>query len=201
MKLSMEKIIASPLQSYDIRYKLVHKEDTELNDRIYSLGKAVLPTMPTADELHGFTKRHDGCEGVVEAITVDNQFVGFAHTLHFFNVSFINLMAVEPEWQDRGIGTLLLQHVEKYNANPVALTVEPAMSDSKDLKECIRRKLFYERNGYQCIPMSMLTHWDNAYDVYFKPDLDLNICRALLKKVGMLWMELELKRLNPTYYN
>lgn len=181
---------------YDISYKVVRQDDAELNHRIVSLGKSVFPQMPAAHELHGFAQGHDGFESVVEAMTADGQFVGFVHAFHFHEVSYVNLLAIEPEWQDRGMGALLLQHVEKYNDNPVVLTVKAAMSDSKDLRQLIRRKIFYERNGYQCIPMSRLLCNDNEYDIYFKPQLDLNVCRALIQKVKMLWRELELKRQN-----
>lgn len=95
---------------YVVRYEVVRPKDKDLISRIVSLGKRVFPDMLTADELCDFTK---GWNGYVEVIFADNQLAGFAQILHLFGTSFVNMMAIAPEWQNKGIDTRFLQHIKK----------------------------------------------------------------------------------------
>lgn len=169
---------------YIIGYRVVRPKDKELNNKIVSLGKRIFPDMLTAEELYSFT---EGGKGFVEVVIADNQFAGFAQILHYYDVSFVNMMAIAPEWQNKGIGTRFLQHIEK--ARPQLFVNAP-----KDLKGCIKRKRFYERNGYKYTPIKMSIGSRGDYDVYVKGDLAMETGVAVIEKVSKMWQKLELKR-------
>lgn len=95
---------------YIVRYEVVRPKDKELISRIVSLGKRVFSDMLMADELYDFTK---GWNGYVEVIFADNQLAGFAQIRHLSGMSFVNMMAIAPEWQNKGIDTRFLQYIKK----------------------------------------------------------------------------------------
>ena len=83
---------------------------------------------------------------------------------------------------------MLLQHICKDPNRAYVLLSDVAMSDSKDLSVCVRRKMFYLKNGFRTAPVKWHSEEYYMYDVHVKgPDLELGSLLAVLRKGREIW--------------
>lgn len=78
---------------------------------------------------------------------------------------------------------MLLQHVCKDSNRTYVLLTEVAMSDSEQLAVCVRKKMFYLKNGFRTVPIKWHSEDYYKFDVHVKgPDLELGSLLAVLRK-------------------
>ena len=76
-------------------------------------------------------------------------FCGFYSTLTFGNITHILFLAVDDALRGQGYGSALLALVSShYPQNRIILDIEAEDSTAPNSEQRIRRKAFYERNGY-----------------------------------------------------
>lgn len=85
----------------------------------------------------------------------DSHILGLVTVWDLGDFVFLEHFAVDPNHRNRGLGTMILEHVEEYWDKPAVLEVELPLRNM-----AVRRIHFYERNGYVL----------NAYP-YLMPDL------------------------------
>ena len=77
-------------------------------------------------------------------------FCGFAYLATALQVTFLMFLAVEPALQSRGYGSAILEHMESLRpGGKTIVSIERCDEHAGDDAQRLRRRQFYERNGYQ----------------------------------------------------
>ena len=78
-----------------------------------------------------------------------NTFCGFYSTLTFGDITHILFLAVDDTLRNCGYGSTFLELIShRYPQNRIILDIEAEDSAAQNHEQRIRRKAFYERNGY-----------------------------------------------------
>ncbi len=95
-----------------------------------------------------YLMKHDtGCDLI--ACYDGETFCGFYSTLTFGNITHILFLAIVEELRNHGYGSALLGLIaERYKGNRIILDMESDVPDAPNYEQRIRRKSFYEKNGY-----------------------------------------------------
>lgn len=76
-------------------------------------------------------------------------FCGFYSTLTFGDITHIIFLAIVEELRDHGYGSALLELIaERYKGNRIILDMEADVPEAPNYEQRVRRKAFYEKNGY-----------------------------------------------------
>ena len=122
------------------------------------------------------------------AITVEGQLMGYVITFDFFQATYITCLQINEGHREEGWGSMLLQHVCKDPNRTYVLLSDVAMSDSEQLSVCVRRKMFYLKNGLRTAPVKWHSEEYYMFDVHVKgPDLELGSLLAVLRKGREIW--------------
>ncbi len=185
---------------YIVRFEQVflHKGNCKWADEITALGREILHKFPSLQQLHKFVEGQNGCSCVVEVITADNEFAGFALTLYLhtrttegkiyeYDVKYICMTAIKQQFRRQGLGNRLLQHVTRDCCKPIVVTTNPFVGNS-DNKQ--RMRTFYENNGYVCTPMGWTFGINDAH-VFVKGMMHMEAWTAISERVQELWNDYE----------
>ena len=102
--------------------------------------------------------------------------------------TYITCLQINEAHHGEGLGSMLLQHVCKGPNRTYVLLTEVAMSDSEQLAVCVRKKMFYLKNGFRTVPIKWHSEDYYKFDVHVKgPDLELGSLLAVLRKGREIW--------------
>ncbi|MBR6981285.1 MAG: GNAT family N-acetyltransferase [Prevotella sp.] len=87
------------------------------------------------------------------AIAVEGQLMGYVITFDFYQATYITCLQINEAHRGEGWGSMLLQHICKDPNRTYVLLSEVAMSDSEQLSVCVRKKMFYLKNGFRTAPV------------------------------------------------
>ena len=122
------------------------------------------------------------------AIAVEGQLMGYVITIDFFQATYITCLQINEAHRGEGWGSMLLQHICKDPNRTYVLLSEVAISDSEQLSVCIRRKMFYLKNGFRTVPVKWHSEEYYMFDVHVKgPDLEMGSLLAVLRKGREIW--------------
>ena len=122
------------------------------------------------------------------AIAVEGQLMGYVITFDFYQATYITCLQINEAHRGEGWGSMLLQHICKDPNRTYVLLSEVAMSDSEQLSVCVRRKMFYLKNGFRTAPVKWHSEYYYKFDVHVKgPDLELGSLLAVLRKGREIW--------------
>ena len=83
------------------------------------------------------------------AIYADNEWVGLTWIAPYKNVVFLNYIAISEQYRNKGIGSEVLQELKnRYSKQKIFLNIEEPDENAENNEERIKRKQFYERNGF-----------------------------------------------------
>ncbi len=123
------------------------------------------------------------------AIAEEGQLMGYVITIDFFQATYITCLQINEAHRGEGWGSMLLQHICKDPNRTYVLLSEVAMSDSEQLSVCVRRKMFYLKNGFWTVPVKWHSEYYYKFDVHVKgPDLELGSLLAVLRKGREIWL-------------
>ena len=185
---------------YNVRFEQVYlnKDSSKWADEITVLGREIWHKFPSLQQLHEFIEGQNGCSCVVEVITADREFAGFAvafylHTrttegeIYEYEVKYICMTAIKQQFRRQGLGNRLLQHVTRDCCKPIVVTTNPFVGNS-DNKQ--RMRTFYENNGYVCTPMGWTFGINDAH-VFVKGKMHMEAWTAISERVQELWNDYE----------
>ena len=86
-----------------ITFRKVREDDLELNSKIEDLNIKVFPSTETTSDLHILENYYKGASVDFIAIEDDDKFMGYTYMINFFQGSFIYYLAIEPEYQGKGL--------------------------------------------------------------------------------------------------
>ena len=88
-------------------------------------------------------------EGTLNACYDGELFCGFYATLTFGNITYILFLAIDDALRGQGYGSALLELISyHYPQNRIILDIEAEDCTASNNEQRIRRKAFYEKNGY-----------------------------------------------------
>ena len=123
------------------------------------------------------------------AIAEEGQLMGYVITIDFFQATYITCLQINEAHRGEGWGSMLLQHICKDPNRTYVLLSEVAISDCEQLSVCIRRKMFYLKNGFRTAPVKWHSDYYYKFDVHVKgPDLELGSLLAVLRKGREIWL-------------
>lgn len=103
-------------------------------------------------------KREEGLAEILSIEDENKQFCGLLITALYKDLVLIDYFAIDEESRGRGIGSEALMILcNRYGNKRIFLEIESTVSDKEedhDIK--IRRKHFYQRNGFRCMPYLVL---------------------------------------------
>ena len=121
-------------------------------------------------------------DGTLNACYDGELFCGFYATLTFGNITHILFLAVDDTLRGQGYGSSLLELISShYPQNRIILDIEAEDCTASNNGQRIRRKAFYEKNGYvesgieyrwRGVPYKILTKngtiTENEFDDFWK---------------------------------
>lgn len=126
-------------------------------------------------------------------IIAEGEAVGHVITFDFFQATYVTTLNINKEMRCKGYGSLLLEHICNDPNRTYVLLSEVARSDKEDFSDCLRRNIFYMRNGFRTVPIKWRTEEHYKYDVHVKgPSLELGSLLAALRKGAQLWLTADL---------
>lgn len=195
----MEKVQVN-MKVYNVRFDQVflHKDSCKWADEITTLGREIWHKFPSLQQLHEFVEGQNGCSCVVEVITADSEFAGFAVTLYLhtrttegeiyaYDARYICMTAIKQQLRSQGLGDRLLQYVTRDDSTPIVVTTNPFVDDSDNGHRMGR---FYENNGYERIPMGWMFGEKDA-SVFVKGEMNMEEWVAISERVQELWNDYE----------
>ena len=122
------------------------------------------------------------------AIAKKGLLIGYVITFDFFQATYITCLQINEAHRGEGWGSMLLQHICKDPNRTYVLLSDVAMSDSEQLSVCVRRKIFYLKNGFRTVPVKWHSEEYYMFDVHVKgPDLEMGSLLAVLRKGREIW--------------
>ena len=122
------------------------------------------------------------------AIFDGEHLVGYVITFDFYQATYITTLYINEEFRREGFGSMLLEHISDNPNRTYVLLTQVAMSDSDMLSVCVRRKIFYLKNGFRTVPIKWRYERYYRWDVHVKgPDLELGSLLAVLRKGEEIW--------------
>lgn len=84
------------------------------------------------------------------AIYNDKEYIGLLYLIYYKDIVYIFYFAIEPAQQSKGYGSMILQQLQTmYKDRRLFLNIEKVDSSTANHKERLKRKKFYERNGFK----------------------------------------------------
>ena len=145
-----------------ITFEKVTPLHVALTRKIQNLNEEVFRGCPHISNLLFLKCRFQDISTDFLALMDNGKFRGYVYVINFIKMSFLTFLAVEPKFHGKGYGSKLLTQVKEMQAGrPIILTAFKPIPEESDYVECLRRKAFYEHNGF--IP---------------QPDSDVVYCRT-----------------------
>lgn len=143
--------------------------------------------------------RKKQAEGSVEILSAESwrkDLLGFAITAKYKDLVLVDYLAVTPQCQGQGIGSQILTELKAYYPDKrIILEIEDPAEPCENGSDRIRRKAFYEKNGFTQagftvwlfgVKMPVLIcggsveyeEYHQLYDTVFSPEIAKNITKA-----------------------
>lgn len=82
-------------------------------------------------------------------ISDNEKFVGLVYNVYYKDIVFVFYLAIDKEQRGQGYGSKVLQVIqEKYCNHRIILNIEQIDKNSDNYEERLKRKTFYQRNGF-----------------------------------------------------
>ena len=75
------------------------------------------------------------------------KFCGFTYAVAYKNTLFVLYLAVEEGFRGKGAGSEILKILKQQNKT-IVLNIEPVFSKAENFGQRVKRKRFYEKNGF-----------------------------------------------------
>lgn len=80
----------------------------------------------------------------------DEEFVGLTYTVKYMDIIYVFYLAFEPESRGKGFGSAALEEIKsRFDGYRIILNIEKPDANSSNNEERIRRRSFYEKNGFK----------------------------------------------------
>jgi len=99
----------------------------------------------------------------------NKQLIGMAHFINNKNFIHLNYFAIDKKFQNKGYGTIILSWLkEKFNNKAIVVDVEELDNNALNSEDRIRRKKFYNKNGFNDGIYSFM--WEGTFMTYMNTE-------------------------------
>lgn len=181
----------------NVTYCDINENDIDSLNFIMEIGRSVFTEMLHYKEMFHMKDADRSYESRLTAICLKGCIAGFAHLVLFPEMTYINHLAIAPNAQGHGLGSMLLRYVAGRSDKPITLSVMHSMDNEFDKHYMyeLRRK-FYRRNGFvdrtndcHCVQI-----YCNACDIYVKGDVDTKSLSSVWKTITDIYEYLHSNR-------
>ena len=80
----------------------------------------------------------------------EETWIGFIYIVSYKDISFISFLAIDKSFRGKGYGSKVLKNIiEKYKNNRIILNIEEIDVNADNYMQRLKRKKFYEKNGFK----------------------------------------------------
>lgn len=123
--------------------------------------------------------------GELYGIYDDEEFVGLVHNTFYKDMVYIFYFAIHESQRGKGYGGRVLQTLQKkYSDRRIFLCIEAMDPEASNYDQRVKRKDFYEKNGFKMLPFS-IQEGPMEYDCMALegrgPEVTAKECESLVK--------------------
>ncbi len=123
--------------------------------------------------------------GELYGIYDDEEFVGLVHNTFYKDMVYIFYFAIHESKRGKGYGGRVLQTLQKkYSDKRIFLCIEAMDPEASNYDQRVKRKVFYEKNGFKMLPFS-IQEGTMEYDCMAlegrRPEVTARECESLVK--------------------
>lgn len=170
-----------------MEYTILKNDDKELYEKAEEIGSLALPCIPTAEELRLFTDGYEDCKSLTLGIGTDGEMVGFAHIISFENVDFLNLFAIHPNYELRGLEAKLLVHIIDESQKPIITSVDLSG------KDWCWQKTFWESHGFELSPIKLSFGAVGERSIFTRGRVEMWYWSEALERVQIMWKDNDIR--------
>lgn len=86
----------------------------------------------------------------------NNTFIGMLYNVYYKDIVFVLYLAIDNKFRGKGYGSKVLNLIkEKYDKNRIILNIEEINENALNNKQRIKRKEFYNKNGFKSIDFTV----------------------------------------------
>jgi len=112
--------------------------------------------------------------GNLLAIYDNDNFIGFTYLIQYNNLTYVQYLAVDDNYQSMGYGSKILQFInEKYGMNPIILNIEIVDPTFENYLQRKKRKNFYKKNEFNESGLIFKDRW-GTYEVMVNNEFNIN---------------------------
>lgn len=101
------------------------------------------------------------------AIYDDHDYVGLLFLTYYKDIVYVYYLAIEPSQQSKGYGSDILQYLkETYQDKRLLLNIEKVDKSADNYEQRLKRKNFYEKNGFKNTKFEIETK-DIVYEILY----------------------------------
>ena len=133
----------------------------------------------------------------------EDKFIGLSYIIIEKNIVFLLYFAVNNKYRGKGYGTEILKQLkEKYKNYIILLEVEKVEKDSNNYEQRVRRKSFYEKNGFYGTN-KFIKEGPNVFEImtsetniFLNNELFRKIYKKMFSGIGKLSVPIFIKMVN-----
>jgi len=130
-----------------INYRLLNKDDANYLE-VIDLYKEAFPEAQRIPKWFLKFKLRNGKSGF-NILYAHDEWVGLIYTIEYRDILFIQFIAISKSHRSKGFGSKVLDSLKEiHSGKRIALNIEVIDEQASNYQQRLRRKGFYEKNGF-----------------------------------------------------
>ncbi len=132
-----------------------------------------------------------GSRGEFYGVYDQDELAGLVYNVHYKDIIYISYLAVDDTKRGSGYGSRILQTIQKkYSDSRIFLCIEEMDPNAENYEQRVRRKAFYESNGFKMLPFQVkegIVMYDSMCVADREPEITRKECDELMKHYFGMW--------------
>ena len=132
-----------------------------------------------------------GSRGEFYGVYDHEELIGLVYNVYYKDIIYISYLAIDDTKRGAGYGGRILQTIQKkYSDSRIFLCIEEMDSNAENYEQRVRRKAFYESNGFKMLPFQVkegIVMYDAMCVADREPEITRKECDELMKHYFGIW--------------
>ena len=119
------------------------------------------------------------------------ELIGLVYNVYYKDIIYISYLAIDDTKRGAGYGGRILQTIQKkYSDSRIFLCIEEMDPNAENYEQRVRRKAFYESNGFKMLPFQVkegIVMYDAMCVAGREPEITRKECDELMKHYFGMW--------------
>lgn len=119
------------------------------------------------------------------------ELIGLVYNVYYKDIIYISYLAIDDTKRGAGYGGRILQTIQKkYSDSRIFLCIEEMDPNAENYEQRVRRKAFYESNGFKMLPFQVkegIVMYDAMCVADREPEITRKECDELMKHYFGIW--------------